>query len=110
MQNLGGASWRHGKTTSRSYFVSRGAKLRRLAYMLCGDDWHEAEDLVQVTFIRLYRRWCSLRDETLDAYAYRVLVNVFLNGRKRSQREQVAADIPESATHTAAGGIRRTPR
>jgi RNA polymerase sigma-70 factor (sigma-E family) len=76
-----------------------------MAYMLCGD-WHEAEDLVQATFIRLYRRWRSLRDETLDAYAYRVLVNVFLNGRKRSQREQVAAHMPESATQDATSGIR----
>jgi RNA polymerase sigma-70 factor (sigma-E family) len=87
------------------YFVSRGAKLRRMAYMLCGD-WHEAEDLVQATFVRLYRRWRSLREETLDAYAYRTLVNVFLTGRKRSQREQVAADIPESAAQEAISGVR----
>jgi RNA polymerase sigma-70 factor (sigma-E family) len=96
------AAWEDDFT---EYFVSRGAKLRRMAYMLCGD-WHEAEDLVQATFIRLYRRWRSLRDETLDAYAYRVLVNVFLNGRKRSQREQVAAHMPESATQDATSGIR----
>lgn len=86
------------------YFVSRGPKLRRMAYMLCGD-WHEAEDLVQAAFVRLYRRWRSLRDETLDAYAYRVLVNVFLNDRKRSRRELIAADIPDRAVADGASGL-----
>jgi RNA polymerase sigma-70 factor (sigma-E family) len=95
------AAWEDDFT---EYFVSRGAKLRRMAYMLWGD-WHEAEDLVQATFIRLYRRWRSLRDETLDAYAYPVLVNVF-SGCKRSQREQVAADIRESAAQDAISGTR----
>ena len=31
-------------------------RLRRTAYLLCGD-WHEAEDLVQTTFIKLYCAW-----------------------------------------------------
>ncbi|XVU29875.1 sigma factor [Actinoplanes sp. CA-054009] len=56
------------------YFRARAQALRRLAYSLCGD-WHTAEDLVQVTFVRLYRRWTGLRGETVDAYARRVLVN-----------------------------------
>jgi RNA polymerase sigma-70 factor (sigma-E family) len=86
------AAWDNDFT---EYFVTNGAKLRRMAYMLCGD-WHEAEDLVQAVFVRLYRRWRSLRLETIDGYVYRVLVNVFLSGRKRSQREQVAAEPPDA--------------
>jgi DNA-directed RNA polymerase specialized sigma24 family protein len=34
-----------------SYFVARAAALRRLAYALSGD-WHAADDLTQVTFVK----------------------------------------------------------
>ena len=50
------------------YFRARAQPLRRLAYSLCGD-WHTAEDLVQLTFVRLYRRWPGIRHESVDAYA-----------------------------------------
>ncbi|WP_328518303.1 SigE family RNA polymerase sigma factor [Actinoplanes sandaracinus] len=82
------------------YFCARAQPLRRLAYALCGD-WHTAEDLVQLTFVRLYRRWPGIRDETVDAYARRVLVNVFLTHRRARRRESLMADPPERA---AAGG------
>ena len=35
-------------------------EVRRLAYALCGD-WHTADDLVQVTFVKLYPRWRRVR-------------------------------------------------
>jgi RNA polymerase sigma-70 factor (sigma-E family) len=84
-----------------AYFVNRGATMRRTAYALCGD-WHQAEDLVQATFVRLYRRWRHLRAESLDAYAYRVMVNVFLSGRRRAGRERLVAAPPDRVT--AGGG------
>jgi RNA polymerase sigma-70 factor (sigma-E family) len=76
------------------YFCARAQPLRRLAYALCGD-WHTAEDLVQLTFVRLYRRWPSIRDESVDAYARRVLVNAFLTHRRARRRESLMADPPE---------------
>src|SRR5262245_28453616 len=78
------------------YFAARAAALRRVAYALCGD-WHAAEDLVQVTFLRLYRNWRRLRGETVDGYARRVLVNAFLSDRVRQRREVVLANVPEPA-------------
>jgi RNA polymerase sigma-70 factor (sigma-E family) len=78
------------------YFGARGQPLRRLAYSLCGD-WHTAEDLVQLTFVRLYRRWPRIRDETVDAYARRVLVNAFLSHRRARRRESLVAELPERA-------------
>jgi RNA polymerase sigma-70 factor (sigma-E family) len=83
-----------------AYFAARATALRRLAYALCGD-WHAAEDLVQVTFLRLYRHWRRLRGETLDAYARRTLVNAFLSDRRRRRRETVVADPPERAARDA---------
>jgi RNA polymerase sigma-70 factor (sigma-E family) len=78
------------------YFSVRAQPLRRLAYSLCGD-WHTAEDLVQVTFVRLYRSWPRVRDDTVDAYARRILVNTFLTQRRDRRRESLMADPPERA-------------
>jgi RNA polymerase sigma-70 factor (sigma-E family) len=80
------------------YFCARAQPLRRLAYALCGD-WHTAEDLVQVSFVRLYRRWPAIRDESVDAYARQVLVNAFLTHRRARRRESVMADPPEQAAN-----------
>lgn len=78
------------------YFAARAVALRRLAYALSGD-WHAAEDLVQVTFLRLYRNWRRIRGETIDAYARKVLVNAFLSDRRQRRRETVLAAPPEVA-------------
>ena len=82
------------------YFRVRAQPLRRLAYSLCGD-WHTAEDLVQLTFVRLYRRWPRIRAESVDAYARQVVVNAFLTHRRSRRRESLMADPPERAT----GGV-----
>jgi RNA polymerase sigma-70 factor (sigma-E family) len=76
------------------FFVARAPALRRAAYLMCGD-WQIAEDLVQTTFVRLYVHWRRVRQETADAYARRILTNLFLTGRRTSHREQVTQDLPE---------------
>ncbi|MFJ7210025.1 SigE family RNA polymerase sigma factor [Amycolatopsis sp. NPDC098790] len=58
--------------------------------------WHEAEDLVQAMFVQLYRRWRRVRPDTADAYARRILLNLFLAGRRRSGREYVTAVVPDT--------------
>ncbi|HZM79054.1 MAG TPA: SigE family RNA polymerase sigma factor [Candidatus Limnocylindrales bacterium] len=83
-------SW---ETAFADYFAARSVSLRRLAFALCGD-WHLADDLVQHTFLQLYRHWRRLEGETLDAYARRTLVNAFLSHRRRYRREQVVAEPP----------------
>jgi RNA polymerase sigma-70 factor (sigma-E family) len=82
------------------YFCARAQPLRRLAYALCGD-WHTAEDLVQLTFVRLYRRWPNIREESIDAYARQALVNTFLTHRRARRRESLMADPPERAAGAA---------
>jgi len=56
-------SW---ETAFADYFVARSVSLRRLAFALSGD-WHLADDLVQHTFLQLYRHWKRLEAGTLDA-------------------------------------------
>ncbi|NUR71799.1 MAG: SigE family RNA polymerase sigma factor [Hamadaea sp.] len=81
------------------YFSARAAQLRRIAYALCGD-WHLAEDLVQHTFVQLYRHWRRIQPATLDAYTRRTLLNAYLSNRRVSKRERVVADVPD---HPAPG-------
>ena len=76
------------------YFGARAAGLRRLAYTLCGD-WHTADDLVQSTFIKLYRHWHRIRGQSVDAYARRILVNSYLSHRRDRRREEVVPEVPE---------------
>ncbi|MEV6441748.1 SigE family RNA polymerase sigma factor [Amycolatopsis sp. NPDC051716] len=76
------------------YFAARVQRFRRVAFALCGD-WHAAEDLVQAMFVQLYRRWRRIRPGTVDAYARRVLLNLFLAGRRDSGREYVTSSVPE---------------
>ncbi|MFJ9783477.1 SigE family RNA polymerase sigma factor [Amycolatopsis sp. NPDC101161] len=77
------------------YFAARVQRFRRVAFAFCGD-WHEAEDLVQAMFVQLYRRWRRVRPDTADAYARRILLNLFLAGRRKSGREYVTAVVPET--------------
>jgi DNA-directed RNA polymerase specialized sigma24 family protein len=86
------------------YVTGAAGRLRRVAYALCGD-WHQADDLVQATFLRLYLNWRRVRGETVDAYARRILLNRYLSDRRRNRREDVVADPPDlPAPATGAGG------
>jgi RNA polymerase sigma-70 factor (sigma-E family) len=71
-----------------AYYTARAGRLRSTAYLLCGD-WHQAEDLTQVTFTKLYQAWMRIdRHEVLDQYARRVLLRAFLDERRRPWRRE----------------------
>jgi RNA polymerase sigma-70 factor (sigma-E family) len=79
------------------YVSAARPRLRRQAFLLCGD-WHEAEDLVQDTLVIVYRRWRAVvRRPEVDGYARTVLVSRFLSVRRRVhwQREIPSADPPD---------------
>jgi RNA polymerase sigma-70 factor (sigma-E family) len=80
-----------------AYYQVRGPALRRTAYLLSGS-WHDADDLVQATFIKLYVHWRRIRLETVDGYARRVLVNEFLATRRKARETPVAQAIDGPAT------------
>jgi RNA polymerase sigma-70 factor (sigma-E family) len=95
-----GFLWRSGRREYDddfvAYYTARGALLRNTAYLLCGD-WHLAEDLTQTTFTKLYRSWSRIqRHDTMDQYARRVLLNAFLDERRRPWRREVAT-TPDNA-------------
>lgn len=81
-----------------AYFADRVAALRRFAYLLTGN-WHDAEDVVQAAFVRLFSVWHRVRQESADAYVRQVLVNVFLSTKRgQRNRERPVAEVPDRAT------------
>ncbi|MEU0090707.1 SigE family RNA polymerase sigma factor [Kribbella sp. NPDC006257] len=66
-----------------AYFAARSDAMRGTAYLLCGD-WHRAEDLVQLTFTKIYLAWRRIqRHESMDSYTRQTLVRTFLSERRR---------------------------
>src|SRR5215212_9827556 len=76
-----------------AYYRARYRPLRRTAYLLCGN-WHEAEELTQAAFVRLYLAWGRVRADGAHAYARRVLLNEYL-GRQRGRRELLVDAVPD---------------
>lgn len=84
--------------TFEEYVAARGAWLHRTAYLLTGQR-ADADDLVQVTLVKLYLGWAKVRRAgSPDAYARRVMVNAFVSGRRpaRFTRERLVVTLPEA--------------
>jgi RNA polymerase sigma factor (sigma-70 family) len=76
-------------------------RLRAFGYRLAGNV-HDADDLVQETFVRAVPRLDALDPETADvgAYLFTTLRNLFLKQVERSQRQQPVAEVPEPVLPT----------
>jgi RNA polymerase sigma-70 factor (sigma-E family) len=62
-------------TDFAAYLAARQASLLRTAYLLTGNR-HDAEDLTQTAFAKLYLAWDKVRDQgSIDGYVRRILVN-----------------------------------
>jgi RNA polymerase sigma-70 factor (sigma-E family) len=75
---------------------TNSAALLRSAYLLTGDQ-SSAEDLVQDTFVRLYRNWHRVQSANSPlAYVRRSLTNNFVNSlRGKAGRELLVAEPPD---------------
>jgi RNA polymerase sigma-70 factor (sigma-E family) len=79
----------------RDLYVGRAHALRRTAFLLCGD-WHQAEDLVQVSFAKLYA--ARSRAEHPEAYLRQILVRTWVDETRRPhRRERATAVLPDTA-------------
>jgi RNA polymerase sigma-70 factor (sigma-E family) len=76
-------------------FVAESTEgLLRTAYLIVWD-LHEAEDLVQETFVKVARRWPKVsRMDHPGGYARRVLINLAL--RESSKRSRRRAELSET--------------
>jgi RNA polymerase sigma-70 factor (sigma-E family) len=97
--------------TFEEFVAARGTPLLRLAVMLTGNV-HDAEDLLQTTFVKLLRGWDRVAAADLPAaYARRMLVNEHLSWRRRPSRREHswADDALASAASAASTGLLHEP-
>jgi RNA polymerase sigma-70 factor (sigma-E family) len=91
------------------FAAARSASLYRTARLLC-DDWHLAEDLVQMTLGKLYSSWRRVqRADNPGAYARTVLMRTYLSHmRKHSSGETPRKELPETAANESDQALRLT--
>lgn len=84
---------RGDETDFREWASSHRSTLRSTAFLISGD-WHLAEDLAQDTLARMFANWERTSSSgNPDAYARRVLVNLYLDHRRRPWRREQSRDV-----------------
>ena len=83
---------------------THSARVYRLAYRLTGNQ-HDAEDLTQETFVRVFRSLSQYTPGTFEGWLHRITTNLFLDQVRRKARvrfeplpddaERVAGDSPD---------------
>lgn len=70
-------------------------RVYRLAYRLTGNP-HDAEDLTQETFVRVFRNLASYRPGTFEGWLHRITTNLFLDMVRRRARIRMEA-LPDDS-------------
>lgn len=68
-----------------SIVTEHSARVYRLAYRLTGNR-HDAEDLTQETFVRVFRSLSSYTPGTFEGWLHRITTNLFLDQARRRRR------------------------
>ncbi len=76
-----------------------GDRVYRLAYRLAGNV-HDAEDITQETFIRVFRSLDSFQPGSFEGWLHRITTNVFLDMVRRRQRIRMES-LPEETDRVA---------
>jgi RNA polymerase sigma-70 factor (ECF subfamily) len=77
------------------------ARVYRLAYRLTGNT-HDAEDLTQEVFVRVFRSLSSYTPGTFEGWLHRITTNLFLDQVRRRKRIRFDA-LPEDTEYRLAG-------
>lgn len=84
-------------------------RVYRLAYRLTGNQ-HDAEDLTQDVFVRVFRSLDSFVPGNFEAWLHRITTNLFLDGARRRQRirfDALADDADNRLADLGAGPVER---
>ncbi len=76
---------------------THGPRVYRLAYRLTGNA-HDAEDLTQDVFVRVFRSLSSYTPGTFEGWLHRITTNLFLDNMRRKARirfEALSDDAPD---------------
>lgn len=87
-----------------AFVQDAGPYLYKTALFLSGD-LHRAEELVQATFERSYRSWHRARAGEPRAYARRILLNLRIDGWRRTRHEVVSDVVPTGSVTGPADGV-----
>ena len=82
----------HRDERFREFVLARYPSLVRLGYLLVADR-AAAEDLVQTSLARTYRRWESINPEGAEAYVRQVLLNAARDWWRRYRREPLTVTL-----------------
>jgi RNA polymerase sigma factor (sigma-70 family) len=94
-----GADWT--PPTWEDVVRDHSARVYRLAYRLTGNT-HDAEDLTQEVFVRVFRSLSSYSPGTFEGWLHRITTNLFLDWARRRQRIRFEGLADEMA-HRLAG-------
>lgn len=78
-----GQSW--APPTWEEIVSTHSARVYRLAYRLTGNQ-HDAEDLTQEVFVRVFRSLSTYTPGTFEGWLHRITTNLFLDSVRRKQR------------------------
>ena len=92
---------RRDRTAWEELYAEYQPRLRGFGYRLSGNV-HDADDLVQETFVRAVPRLDKLDPQTADvgAYLFTTMRNLYLKQVEREKRDQPVAEVPEPALPT----------
>ncbi|GAA1719857.1 hypothetical protein GCM10009831_32450 [Dietzia cercidiphylli] len=85
--------------------AQHGDRVYRLAFRLCGNA-HDAEDITQEAFIRVFRSLDKYKPGTFEGWTHRIVTNLFLDMARRRSRIRFEA-LPEDAERVP--GRERSP-
>jgi RNA polymerase sigma factor (sigma-70 family) len=80
---------------------AHSVRVYRLAYRLTGNQ-HDAEDLTQEVFVRVFRSLSSYTPGTFEGWLHRITTNLFLDGARRKQRIRIEG-LGDEAVHRLPG-------
>jgi RNA polymerase sigma-70 factor (sigma-E family) len=94
---------KHDEEAFRAFAWAQRPMLRRTAYLMCGD-WHQADDLVQTTLVKLYLAWRRIHSgANPQAYTRRILTRCYLDDRRRPwRREAPTEEVADRAAPASA--------
>src|ERR1700685_1809085 len=99
-----GAQWT--PPTWEGVVRDHSARVYRLAYRLTGNT-HDAEDLTQEVFVRVFRSLPSYTPGTFEGWLHRITTNLFLDITRRRQRIRFEGLAEETAARLR--GVEPTP-
>ncbi|MCC3290394.1 MULTISPECIES: RNA polymerase sigma factor SigE [unclassified Arthrobacter] len=82
---------------------AHSAKVYRLAYRLTGNK-HDAEDLTQEVFVRVFRSLANFQPGTLDGWLHRITTNLFLDQARRRSRIRFDGMTEETSSRLPSNG------